>query len=176
MLFAHNSEKEDTQMTTKFPKIISGIALTTMLTLATQISVSAQSAQEQRGKEQERLVGVWDISLTGRSCATGAALSTGRVIHMFTDGGTMTEIAERANRSTGLGTWRHLGGRSYTTLHKFIEYTAAGGFNGTEVITREIELSKNGDEFTATSTIEVFDAADQLTTTGCATATATRFQ
>ena len=163
-------------MKTRFLKIISGIALTTMLTLATQISVSAQSAQEQRGKEQERLVGVWDVSLTGRSCATGAALSTGRVIHMFTDGGTMTEIAERANRSAGLGTWRHLGGRSYATHHKFIEYSAAGSFNGTTVLTREIELSANADDFTATTTTEVFNAAGQLINTVCATATATRFE
>jgi hypothetical protein len=95
---------------------------------------------------------------------------------MFIDGGTMTEIADRANRSAGLGTWRHLDGGSYTALHKWIEYTAAGGFNGTTVVTREIELSKNADKFTATATSEVFNAADQLISTGCATSTATRFE
>jgi hypothetical protein len=46
---------------------------------------------------------------------------------MFIDGGTLTEIADRANRSTGLGTWRHIGGRSYTALEKFIDYTATAG-------------------------------------------------
>jgi len=142
----------------------------------TQIPVLAQSGQEQRGKEQQPLEGAWDISVTIRSCATGVPLATGRVIHMFIDGGTYTEIGDRANRSAGLGTWRHLGGRSYSTRHKFIEYSATGTFNGTTVITREIELSKTGDEFTATTTSENFDANDQLFNTNCATSTATRFE
>jgi hypothetical protein len=143
---------------------------------STQIPVSAQSGQEQEGKDRQPLEGVWDISVTVRSCATGAALATGRDIHMFSDGGTYTEIADRANRSAGLGTWRHLGGRSYATRHELIEYSAAGTFNGTTVITRDIELSNTGDEFTATTTFENFDANDQLFNTGCATSTATRFE
>jgi hypothetical protein len=164
-------------MKTKFLNIISGTALATILALAvTQESAFAQPAQEQRGQEEQGIEGVWDINVTVRSCATGAALFTGRVIHMFIDGGTLTEIADRANRSAGLGTWRRLGGRSYATHHKFIEYTAAGSFNGTTVITREIELGKNADEFTATTTSEVFNATDQLISTGCATSTATRFE
>jgi hypothetical protein len=141
-----------------------------------QIPAFAQSAQEQRGQEEQGIEGVWDISVTGRSCATGAALFTGRVIHMFIDGGTLTEIADRANRSAGLGTWRHLEGGSYAAVHKWIEYTAAGGDNGTMVVTREIELSKNGDKFTAKATSEAFNAAGQLISTGCATSTATRFE
>ena len=44
------------------------------------------------------------------------------------------------------------------------------------VITREIELGKTGDEFTATTTFENFDANDQLFNTGCATSTAMRFE
>jgi len=163
-------------MKTRYLKIISGMALATTLALATQNSVLAQSGQEQRGKEQQPLEGVWDISITIRSCTTGAALATGRAIQIFIDGGTMTEIADRANRSAGLGTWRHLGGRSYATHHEFIEYSAAGSFNGTTVLTREIELSANADDFTATTTTEVFNAAGQLINTVCATSTATRFE
>jgi hypothetical protein len=52
-----------------------------LLTLSSaQISVSAQSGQDQPGKEQQPLEGVWDISVTVRSCTTGAVLATGRVI------------------------------------------------------------------------------------------------
>jgi hypothetical protein len=142
----------------------------------TQTPAFAQSVQEQQGQEEQGIEGVWDISVTVRSCATGAALFTGRVIHMFIDGGSLTEIADRANRSAGLGTWRHLGGHSYAPVQKWIEYTAAGGDNGTGVVTREIELSENHDKFTAKSTSEVFNAAGQLISTGCATSTATRFE
>ena len=143
---------------------------------STQIPAFAQPAQEQRGQEEQGIEGVWDISVRVRSCATGAALFTGRVIHMFIDGGSLTEVADRANRSAGLGTWRHLEGGSYASVQKWIEYTAAGGDNGTGVVTREIELSKNGDKFTAKSTSEVFNAAGQLISTGCATSTASRFE
>jgi hypothetical protein len=164
-------------MKTRFLNIIFGTALATILALAvTQIPVLAQSGQEQRGKDHQPLEGVWDISVTVRSCSTGAALHTGRAIQIFIDGGTMTEIADRSNRSAGLGTWRHVGGRSYNTHHEFIEYNAAGAFNGTTVLTREIELSENADDFTATTTTEVYDAAGQLINTVCATSTATRFE
>jgi hypothetical protein len=140
------------------------------------IPTSAQSGQEQPGKEHQPLEGAWDISVTVRSCSTGAALHTGRAIQIFIDGGTMTEIADRSNRSAGLGTWRHVGGRSYTTHHEFIEYDAAGGFNGTTILTREIELSENADDFTATTTTEVYNTAGQLINIVCATSTATRFE
>ena len=154
--------------------------LAAAISLPALSGATGQAAQEQRGQEQRTIEGVWDVSVTVVSCATGAPLFTdthGAVL-MFIDGGTMTEIADRSNRSAGLGTWRHLGGRSYSALHKYIEYSAFGPntFNGTTVITREIELSKDGEEFTATATSEVFDKNDKLISTGCATSTATRFE
>jgi hypothetical protein len=157
-------------------KGVFGAVIVLLALSGAQIPVSAQPAQEQRGQEEQGIEGVWDISVTVRSCATGAALFTGRVIHIFIDGGSLTEVADRANRSAGLGIWRHLGGRSYASVQKWIEYTAAGGDNGTGVVTREIELSENGDKFTAKSTSELFNAAGQLISTGCATSTATRFE
>ena len=153
-------------------------------TLAAAIAFSllsgstGQAAQEQQGQEQRGIEGVWDVSLTVVSCASSAPLFTDPhgAILMFADGGTLTEIADRANRSTGLGTWSHLGGSSYTTFEKWFEYTAASTFNGTTVITREIELSKDADEYTATASTQVYNAMGQLINTGCATSTATRFE
>jgi hypothetical protein len=43
----------------------------------TQTPAFAQSVQEQQGQEEQGIQGVWDISVTVRSCATGAALFTG---------------------------------------------------------------------------------------------------
>jgi hypothetical protein len=137
-----------------------------------------EAAQGEQGQEQRGIEGVWEVSVTILSCTTGAPLSTdphGGILS-FIDGGALTEVADRANRSAGLGTWRHLGGSSYTTLEKWFEYTAAGTFNGTTVITREIELGKNADEYTSTATVQFYNAAGQLFNTVCATATATRFE
>jgi hypothetical protein len=60
----------------RYLKIISGMALATMLALGTHNLVLAQSGQEHQGKEQQPLEGVWDISITIRSCTTGSALAT----------------------------------------------------------------------------------------------------
>ena len=153
---SHSNREKGANMKSWLWKGILSAAITLPALSGAQIPAFAQPAQEQRGQEEQGIEGVWDIIVTVRSCATGAALFTGRVIHMFIDGGTLTEVADRANRSAGLGTWRHLGGHSYTSHHKYIEYSAAGSFNGTTVLTRELELSANADEFTATTTSEVF--------------------
>jgi hypothetical protein len=95
---------------------------------------------------------------------------------MFIDGGTLTETANRANRSAGLGTWSHSGGSSYSSLEQWFEYKSDGSFNGTAINMREIELDKNADEATWTATTEFFNVTGQLINSGCATATATRFE
>ena len=141
-------------------------------------SAAAQDQQgpAQQGQQQRSIVGVWDVSITIVSCTTGAPLGTGSAMVMFNDGGTVTEVSGNSNQNPGLGTWRHLGGSSYSTLSKFFTYSAFGpaAFNGTGVLTREIELNKNADEYTATSTNEVYNAAGQLINTICATSTGTR--
>lgn len=47
---------------------------------------------------------------------------------------------------------------------------------GTQKITEAIELSKGGDQFTATGTAEVFDTDGDLILTGCNTLTGTRLE
>jgi hypothetical protein len=95
---------------------------------------------------------------------------------MFSDGGGLTEISDTPLHSAGLGTWRHLRGRSYTAVDNTFFYNADGSLAGTQVVTRDIELSGNADEYTATATFEFFDPADKLIRTGCATSTATRLE
>jgi hypothetical protein len=59
-------------MKTRFLKIISGMALATVLALTvTQVSAFAQSAQKQQGIE-----GVWDVRITVVQCDTGKAIGT----------------------------------------------------------------------------------------------------
>jgi hypothetical protein len=50
----------------------------------------------------------------------------------------------------------------------------ANTFAGTQRITEAIELSKDGDGFTAMGTSEVFDTDGDLVVTGCNTLTGTR--
>jgi hypothetical protein len=137
----------------------------------TQISAFAQSAQKQEGIE-----GVWDVRITVVQCDTGNAIFTGRAILRFSDGGSLASITDNFLHSATLGTWRHLRGQNYTAVDRFFVFNADGSFAGSQETTREIELSRNDDEYTATATFETFDAADQLIRSGCATSTATRLE
>jgi hypothetical protein len=79
--------------------------------------------------------------------------------------------------SPGLGTWKNLGGRHYTAAFTFFRVNVpANTFAGTQKITEAIELSKDGDEFTATGTSEVFNTDGDLILTGCNTLTGTRLE
>jgi hypothetical protein len=152
-----------------FLRVISGLALATGNASVTQISVFAQSAQKQHGIE-----GVWDVSVTIVGCATGQAIGTGHAILMFSDGGSLTQISTNSLFGTGLGTWRHLRGQDYTAVDRFYEFKTDGSFAGTSVITRDIELSSNADEYTAPSISEFYNPTGQLVSTTCSTTAATR--
>jgi hypothetical protein len=160
-------------MKTRYLKIITGMALGTVLELTVApISAFAQSAQEQRGIE-----GVWDARISVVQCDTGKVISTGgRAMLMFINGGGLTVINPDFRRTTSLGTWRHLRGRNYTAVNRFFTFNADDSFAGTQATTVDIDLSSNADEYTATATFEFFDPADQLIRAGCATSTATRLE
>ena len=139
-----------------------------------------QQGQDQQGQEQRGIIGVWDVSVTVVSCSTGAPQQP-PLPHlgflMFADGGTMTEISEGSTRSAGVGTWRHIGGSSYANREIYYGYSAFGPpANGTTIITREINLGKNADEYASYATSDFYDTNGNLINTVCATATATRFE
>jgi hypothetical protein len=152
-----------------FPRIISCLASASLIALATQTATLAQSTQKQQGIE-----GVWDVSVTIVQCDTGHAIGIGHAILMFSDGGSLTQVSTNSLFGTGLGTWRHLRGQDYTAVDRFYEFKTDGSFAGTSVITRDIELSSNADEYTAPSISEFYNPAGQLVSTTCSTTAATR--
>ncbi len=81
-----------------------------------------------------------------------------------------------ALRSPGHGVWKHEGGPNFSFTFTHYRYDANGVFVGSNKITAALVLGASGDEFTTSSTIEIFDANDNLVGTGCATAAGTRFE
>jgi hypothetical protein len=121
------------------------------------------------------MVGTWDIRITLRDCQTGGPIKTSRAMNTFGCGGTLIETGahDKPNLCVlGQGTWRHTGGQNYRALLRFLRFNQDGTFAETQKVTRRIELSDDGKTFTATATVEVFDADDCLLRTGCATETA----
>lgn len=152
-----------------FPRFISCLAAVSLIALVTETSTLAQSVQKQQGIE-----GVWDVSVTIVGCATGQVIGTGHAILMFSNGGSLTQTSTNSLFGTGLGTWRHLRGQDYTAVDRFYEFNTDGSFAGTSVITRDIELSSNADEYTAPSISEFYNPAGQLVSTTCSTTAAIR--
>jgi hypothetical protein len=134
------------------------------------------AAHEQGVKGRQGIEGVWDVRITVISCTTEQALFSGRAILLYGEGGSVTGITDNFMHSSQLGTWRHVRGQSYTSVGRFFIFNANGSFSGSEEITADIELSTNANEYTDTATTQVFNASDQVISTGCATATATRLE
>jgi hypothetical protein len=164
-----SAEGRTGNMKTRLWKIISGIAFATVLASTTQISALAEPKEKQRGIE-----GVWHVTVTVVQCDTGNPILTGQAVIMFSDGGFLTEIADNHLHSTGLGTWRHVEGPRYTATDYTFFFNADDTFAGTQVVSRDIDLSANADEYTAAATFNFFDPNNQLVRSGCATATAAR--
>ena len=110
--------------------------------------------------------------MTLRNCETGASIKTLRALNTFACGGTLIETGARATPnpdSLGHGTWRHIGGQNYSAVLRFFRFSQDGTIAEMQKITRHIELSDNGKEFTSTASLEVFDGDDSLIRTNCAT-------
>ena len=123
-----------------------------------------------------RIEGVWAVRVTILQCDTGNPIRDVRAMNMFTHGGTLTETATSFLRGSSLGTWHQVGAQDYTAIFRFFRFNADGSFAGATKVTRTIELCRDANEFTATSSFENFDANDNLIATGCARETASRFE
>lgn len=155
----------------------------TVLTLTASL-VSGQGLQDRQSSiaSVKTIAGVWRTVVTPRNCQTGDPVAPPFPgLFTFNKGGTMSEYgigpgSSPALRSPGHGVWkREHGGQEYSFAFTFYRYNSTGVFIGSQKITATLELGASGDEFTTNSSIEVFDANDNLIGTGCATTTATRF-
>ena len=109
--------------------------------------------------------GTWDVRMTLRDCQTGSPVRTFRALSTFERGGVLIEVeADEApgRLSAGQGTWRHVGERSYSAVLRFFRFRPDGAFAETQRVSRLIELSEDGREFTATASLEVYGPDDSL--------------
>jgi hypothetical protein len=133
---------------------------------ATQATASAQ--------QPPRLNGVWNVSVTVRSCETGELIRSVRALNLYVHDGSMSETSSNSRRSNSLGIWRHLRDNTYTSMFEFFRYNPDGTFATTARVIRTIEVSDDGRQFVSTGTVEDFDAQNVRVSVGCSTETAVR--
>jgi hypothetical protein len=133
---------------------------------------------------ERTLVGAWQTRVRPGNCETGevAPIAGLRGLFTFHEGGTASEFGvppgmSPAMRSPGHGVWRREPGwHQYTYAFTYDRYDASGAYAGQQTVTSVLELDVTGDAFTSNSTVEGFDANDNLVLTACAQAVGSRFQ
>ena len=153
------------------------LVLAGMLFLGSGLTARAQS--EGNNSQKRGLEGAWRLQLTVRDCNTGQALRTFPAVFTFAKGGTATLITAGQLPSlatTGLGAWRHAQGHNYSAVTDAFVFSPAGVWIQTHRLTRAIEVSIDGDAFTDTVALEIFDPNGNVIVTGCATSVASRLE
>jgi hypothetical protein len=138
------------------------------------------------GADDSKLEGTWDVTLqfpeetcnrTECRCPANTPNIPIPALNTFLKGGGMLWSGSALAVVTGQGGWERLGHHHYMARFKFYIFDPATGFRtGYEELTKDIRVT-GPDTFEATTTYDLFDAADQLIATGCLiNETATRFE
>jgi hypothetical protein len=133
---------------------------------ALQTTLSAQN--------NHTMTGVWDLTVTVVNCSDGTPIRIVHSLQLFVADGSLSETANIASRGSSVGTWSREGGRMYSSNYWFYRYTPAGTFASQAEGLNAIELSKDGNHFTAKGTVQDRDATGVLLSTGCVSQIATR--
>jgi len=142
-------------------------------------SGSTAKAQSVNAGSPNGLAGTWRLQLTVRDCQTGAVQRTFPALAAFSKGGTLTLTTAGQLPSlstTGLGVWRHTNGHSYSAVSEAFVFSPAGAWIQTHRLTRAIDIGDDGDEFTDTVALQIFDTNGNQIVAGCATSVGSRMK
>lgn len=135
----------------------------------------------------EGITGTWQVEVTTYNCDTGVANPAFTSLLTFDASGTMTgttanPIFAPGQRSPDHGVWKRAGRNAFTAVTEaFIEFstpiTSPGPrfIRGSQRIEQSIEVT-GSDSFHSDASLTFLDAAGTVLTSGCAWATAKRFQ
>ncbi|NOT47621.1 MAG: hypothetical protein HOP17_07700 [Acidobacteria bacterium] len=124
-----------------------------------------------------RIVGTWNVRVRITVCATGATITSFDAMGMFGAKGTFhdTNATNPALRSQAFGYWERESGDQFYFAFRLFRFDPAGNNIGSQIVRHNVVLSPTGNTYTSSGTSEFYDAAGNLTMTGCSASTATRF-
>ncbi len=178
-------------MKNKSIKTIGTILTILMIAAFANISVLAQDKNDDQPNENQTrenspqnrftglLEGSWNVQVTRRNCQSGEATASFPTMSNFNQGGTMNDYGiamAPAGRGPSFGVWNHQTGRRFTNNFQFFLFGADGVTTGRQIVRRQIEVNRSGNEYTATGAVQVFNTAGTVVATICTTETAVRFE
>lgn len=152
------------------------LVLASLLVLGSGLTATAQSGN---AESPNGLEGTWRVQLTVSDCQTGQVLRTFPARFAFAKAGTLTVTTAGqfpALNTTGLGIWQHTNGHSYSAVSESFIFSPAGAWTSTSRLTRVIEVNNDGDEFTDTVALQIFDTSGNQIVTGCGTSVGSRMK
>lgn len=128
-----------------------------------------------------RIVGLWNVQVTGHDCDTGAPLNTFSALHKYELGGTgqVVPAGNPGALSAHMMVWNWLQGNDYQIALKFFRFNiATNTVTGFTVIRGIVSINDEGTEYTGSVRAEGFllDGTPSGGTPVCPTFAGTRFQ
>ena len=141
-----------------------------LIAAALIVVISASGANPD--SSANHLVGTWQLTVN-----RGPALPPVKGLTTYTSDGTLIGTGNTVLRGPAHGAWEHVSGRVYADTHYFFRFDSNGMLLGSQKIRETVELSQDGDSYTATASSDQFDPNGNLTASGLpATITATRIK
>jgi hypothetical protein len=154
--------------------------LTAVMLMGTTGRLRAPDAGDGTAGAQARAIeGVWEAVATIRDCNVPEIefFSFSSMDSYIRGGSYIGESAsEPAVRATGMGKWRHEGGRDYTAVYQFFTFDTVGKWSGRLVVSAQIRLSADGASFRSSDTAVITDLDGNVVDQICGTRQAVRFQ
>jgi hypothetical protein len=147
--------------------------------LATQATAYAQIGPDPDTMGRaSKIVGLWDVEAAITRCDTGDALFTFPALHKYERGGTgqVVPATNPAGLSAHMVVWNFAGGKDFQTAMKMFQFDATGIPIGWVVVTSEVSINEDADEYVGSGVAEFFDMnGDPTGVVTCPVFTGTRF-
>ena len=161
---------------------VTGVIVAVGVLLGAGTAAQASEEPAVHGAQAGAIEGVCLPLVTIRDCQTQAEVVTFPSMELYVRGGGFVGFgAVRQSDQIGLGAWRHVGGRTYTTQYQFFGYTPFGAPDGTPdgtmlKVTSTITLNAAATAYESVDTADVVDLTGNVLGQVCGTKAATRIQ
>jgi hypothetical protein len=170
-------QKQENKMKNTILRIIGTSFAILLLTTFAQISASAQGKSDEQCRNS--LEGSWNHVTTRLNCQTGAALGTFQAMFTFSEGGTFWEAGTGTApslRGPSHGVWSRESLGVYSAAFQFFRFNPDGTWAGRQIVRQHIEVSEDGESYTAGATVQILDVAGNVIANNCARGVGTRFE